>query len=592
MKRLYRLTPKVRILTDFYVFDTETGERFKDGSIQWHLNGRPESFQFGVIYGHNFSKVIHSVEDFKKELLDPRYKGKKVFAHNAEYDLNTIYGNIYSFDPTAIFNGKFICATNGNCIFADSSNIFGKIKLAQVGKMLGIEKPGLGDDTLFSPYGIGASEINRCTVDCEIVYEGLIQIFQAAGDIKITQAALSMTYYRRFHQPFNIDYNENTTYFFDSYYGGRTEAFKLGSTFASVIDVNSMYPYAMRTIDFPNPKLFKNEINPNLKYVLNQILPNYEGLIYATVNHKDEPYGYLPYKSCDKQTGKKLLFPVGRFSGCWNFNEIRFAMERGVIEIEKITRVVYAPRMETPFKQFVDVLYAERLQADLKGNEFEKYRVKIFMNSLYGKFAQRIDEESIYLDDINKQYEYIRECQANGSFKKLVMFNKERNDAFLILKSARSFTISYSIPSFASYITSFCRVLLLEKMLELHTRKVVYCDTDSIFFEVNDGIESDSALGAWKVEDKVITEIHGLKNYKYIDLKKDKTKIIHRIKGIPVKAELVAPNTFEYTNLLKTKESLRRKMEPGVLIKRIKKISGEYTKREVLENGETKPIKI
>lgn len=592
MRRLYKLKPlRLKMFTDFYVWDTETGKKNRDGSIQWHLNGRPESFQFGIIYGHNFSKIIYSVEEFKNEFKDPRYKGKKIFAHNAEYDLNTIYGNIYKEFPDAIFNGKFICCGNGNCLFADSTNILGKIKLADVGKMLGIQKPDLGDENLFSKKGIGAAEINRCMTDCEITYEALAQIFQAAGDVKITQASLSMAYYRRHHQPYHIDYNENTTYFFDSYYGGRTEAFKIGPTYASVIDVNSMYPYAMRTIKFPNPKLLKCETRVSIKYFLNQILYNYEGCIYARVVHHKRDYGFLPYKMEQGNGGKKLLFPVGEFSGCWNFNEFRFALEQGAIKIKSITRIVYAPAMDSPFKTYVDTLYAERFKTQ---NKFEIYRIKIFMNSLYGKFAQRITEESTYIEDINLQYEVIRRSQEDGSFKRLVGFNKERNDAFLITNSSKTFTISYSIPSFASYITSFCRVLLLSKILELHNRKVVYCDTDSIFFEINDGIKNDMALGGWKVEDKIITEIQGLKNYKfeYVDKETGKRVKKHRIKGVPEKADIIAPNTFEYTNLLKTKESLRRKLEPGVLTKRIKKISGLYTKRIVLENGETKPIEI
>lgn len=585
MKTLYRLRPKVGLMNDFYVFDTETGIKNKDGSIQWHLHGRPESFRFGVIYGFNFCRIIYTIEEFKKELLHERYKNKKVFAHNAEYDLNVLYDNIYMMDPAAIFDGKFICATNGNCLFADSTNIFGKIKLEHVGRMLGIKKPGLGNELLFSANGIDRDEVKRCVTDCEIVYEGLFSIFQSAGDIKITQASLSMTYFRRYHQPIDISYNKLTKNFFHSYYGGRTEAFKIGKTHASVIDVNSMYPYAMRVCKFPNPRYFKEEINPNIQYFLQQILYNYEGLLFASINHRTGNYGYLPYKYKDK-TGEKLLFPVGRFTGCWNFNEFRFAFESGVIEIENIQKIVYAPAMDSPFTQYVDVLYAERMKADRDKNEFEKYRVKIFMNSLYGKFAQRISEDRLYVDDINKHYEYIRECQANGTLKKIVMFNADRNDAFLILHSKRGIEVSFSIPSFASYITSFCRVLLLKKIIELDSRGVVYCDTDSIFFENPVGVESEKELGGWKLEEKLVTEIHGLKNYKYIENEKFK----RRLKGVPEKAIEIDANLYEFTSLMKTKEGLRRKIDPGILVKRIKKISGEYTKRIVNNDGTTKPI--
>jgi hypothetical protein len=44
--------------------------------------------------------------------------------------------------------------------------------------------------------------------------------------------------------------------------------------------------------------------------------------------------------------------------------------------------------------------------------------------------------------------------------------------------------------------------------------------------------------------------------------------------------------------LVKTKESLKRNIEPGVITERIKEIKNTYDKRIVLFNGETKPIEI
>ena len=81
---LFKLRPTVTIQSDFYVFDTETRG----------LRAKQDAFIFGAIYGHNFVKVLYSVNDFQNEFLEPRYKDKKVFAHNAEYDLFVIYDKI------------------------------------------------------------------------------------------------------------------------------------------------------------------------------------------------------------------------------------------------------------------------------------------------------------------------------------------------------------------------------------------------------------------------------------------------------------------------------------------------------------------
>ncbi len=581
-RTLYKLNPKVKLLTDFYTFDTETGTRYPNGSIQWELKSHPSAFIFGVIHGLNYTKVLYSLEEMKTELKNPRYKNKYLFAHNCEYDLGAIYGNIFTdLDPEAIFNGKFISATNGNCLFSDSTNIFGRVKLETLGEMIGIKKPKLGNDTLFSE-SLGAEEINRCVTDCVILWQSLVNMFEFAGDIKITQASLSLTYFRRFHQSMNIEHNENTRFFLDSYFGGRTEAFKMGKTYSSVIDINSSYPYAMKVSKFPNPKFLKVETDCTPDKLVNYYFEHFEGLAYCTVSHPKIFIGLLPIKK-----DKKLIFPIGTFSGCWNFNELRFAVSMGV-KIVNISKVVYSEPMPSPFESYVTTLYNERVTST---NDFEIYRIKIFMNSLYGKFAQRINEENIYIENIEKSLDLIHEYQRKKLFIKLQMFNAERNDAFLIIKSMTGQTLTYAIPSFSSYITSFGRVKLAEQLLKMENQKPVYCDTDSIFFEINNGFKSSNELGGWKLENKIVTEINGLKNYKFFKIEKP-DKIITRIKGVPANATNIGLNKFSYNNLIKTKEGLRRGIESGFLTERIKLITNKYDKRIILTDGQTKPFEL
>lgn len=575
MKVLHKLRPKVKIHTDFFVLDTENGERDGD-KVKYNFT---KQFIFACIVGHNFEKTYFSKDELINDLkTNPLFKDKIIFAHNAEYDLTVIYDNIYTLDPEAIFNGKFICATNGHCRFADSMNIFVGASVDKIGKLLGMPKHDIKYDHWYPC--IESFHINYCLQDCRIIYEALIRTFEFASDIKITQASLSMAYFRRFHLPFSIEHNDNTKYFWDSYFGGRTEAFKIGKTHSHVIDVNSMYPDRMKHEIFPNPKFLKLVYGVKPKEFIKRYLYNYEGCVFAEVSHKKTTFGFLPVKH-----DGKLLFPVGRFKGCWNFNEFRFALEQGAIKIISIEKVVYAPGMESPFVKFVDHLYHERFRLD---NEFEIDRVKRFMNSLYGKFAQRVTEEHIYIENIEKQINIIHDYQRRNLFINFIPFNSERLDGFLVIKTSRKVDTSFSIPSFASYITSGARVVLLTKLLELEKCRPVYCDTDSIFFEINNGFESTKKLGGWKLEDKTVTEIRGLKNYKYIDGGVEK----HRLKGVPKSATKISDNTYEYFNLLKTKESLRRDMDAGIRIKRTKVITGKYTKRIVLENGETKPIEL
>jgi hypothetical protein len=569
-----------KLMNDFYVFDSETGIK-KGNFIHWSLTGK---FIFGVIYGYNYTKVIHSKQELIDEFKNPRYKGKKVFAHNAEFDLTILFDNIYKVFPDAIFNGKFISCSNGNCTFADSLNIY-RSSAKVIGEMLGMPKTMSYDKTNWSDKKQKAKAINGCIRDCEIIWEALFRIFEKVGSIKITQASLSLDYFKRYFLDHVIEHNENTPFFFDSYFGGRTEAFRIGKVNGKVIDVNSMYPWGMKFAKFPNPKFLRVEKNVTPSKFKKYFLKNFEGCVYCTVEHKNTWIGYLPVKS-----GGKLLFPTGTFSGCWNFNEIKFAIDSGAVEIKHISKVVYAPAMDSPFKHYVDTLYKQRFESD---NEFHIYVIKIFMNSLYGKFAQNIKEEWLYIDDMERQIDVINAYELKNKLINIVPFNESRKDCFLVIGSDNNWTKDFSIPSFASYITSYCRVHLLKKMLEIGSKKVLYCDTDSIFFEGINKFKDEKELGGWKLENKKITEIKGLKNYRYIykDKKTGKWVKQRKIKGVPYNAIEFKKHKYRYVNLLKTKEALRRGLNAGTEIERIKVIKNTYDKRIILKSGFTKPIK-
>ncbi len=571
MKTMNILKAKERFFEkDFFVLDTETTPFTENKKVE---------FIFGVIYGHNHIEVIHSKEDLKKELLKPIYKKKKVFAHNAEFDLNVIYGNVYLLDSKAIFNGRFICATNGNCLFADSFNIF-STSVETIGRTIGKEKKNLSKD-FWEKSIVTDDDIEYCIRDCEIIFDALLQIFDMVGNSKITLAGLSLDMYRRKYQPFHIDYNDALMpYFFNSYYGGRTEAFYIGKTNACCYDVNSMYPYAMKNCIFPNPKYLQHKKNLSVDTFLNKYLKRYEGVANIEIKHGYNYFGHIPVRK-----NNKLCFPVGQFSGWYNFNELRYAIDNGIINILSVTDIVYSQRMASPFKNFVDETFAKKQE---NSNEFSAYMFKIILNSLYGKFAQKIDTEFIYIENMRsiEGYNTIEHYKQLGVFKKLSLFNERRNDCFIEIGTGCSKTMYHTIPLFSSYITSFARVMLLDTMVKTVQYEPLYCDTDSIFYKKDPCIAQSKKLGAWKKENKIITEIRGLKNYDYISV----NILSSRIKGIPKNADKINTNTFTYETLVKAKESLRRGIPATTLVKRQKIIVGRYDKRNVLPNGNTEPL--
>lgn len=577
---LKRLQPSKKICSDFFVWDVETNG----------MRAQPDAFILGCIYGHNFSKVIHSVDEFKQEFLHERYKKKIVFAHNAEYDINTVWGIVYNLDYRAIFTGsRFICASNGNCLFADSMNVY-PYGVAKIGEYLGLSKSFKTTDYEANLINMDQTEvINGCMRDCEIVYDALIQYFETVGEIKITKAGLAMSYYRRNFQPFDIHYNERKCeYFFNSYFGGRTEAFYIGKCEAIVYDINSSYPYALKQCKLPNPKNLRHLKNISVKRFTEHYLKNYEGVAKVSLTHGDHFFGFLPVK-----INGKLLFPVGKINGWYNFNELLFGLEFGVFDFIEIEEIIFSKPMPSLFSDFIDSEFEKKKNAP---NPLVREIHKFNQNTLYGKFGQRVDEETVYIDNIDNYLDYIDECKINGKLVKISPFNEQRKDARLILKKDNEFRPNFCIPVIPSYITSFARIHLLKTMLKYIEYDPLYCDTDSIFFGKKPPIEDSNDLGFWKQETKIVTAIKGLKNYNYRDVKGiERTRIkgvrIYNSKGEQVAKE-IRPNVWRFTTLVKTKESLVRNIEAGTLQERTKVIKNTYDKRIVKKDGTTKPIKL
>jgi hypothetical protein len=454
----------------------------------------------------------------------------------------------------------------------------------KIGQMLGSEKH---KNVKVKHEGLTIKNMNQddidyCVQDCKIVYDALLKIFLTISDIKLTLASLSMFQFRSKYLPENIMFSDMVDEFYESYYGGRTEAFILGKVENDVYDINSLYPFVMKDMLFPDIKHLKKFTNVDVKYLL-YLLSTYEGLAKVTVRHADTYFGYLPVRM-EINKSEKLVFPVGTFDTTVNFNELLFAVEAGVVEILKVHYVVYSNPVESPFTEFITDNYNKRLTA---GNELDKTIYKLIMNSLYGRFAMRMKLQTTYYEDI--PFELIEEIQEKDDFYELKIFNKERNDCYLITENEKMKASFFSIPTFSSYITSAARVELLKGLLANENNVISYCDTDSIFSEKFIG-SVGTELGQYKKENKHIIEIRGLKNYSYITdegLQKDV------IKGISKGAVKIGENKYQVKKYIKTKQAINENKTAGEAYLQTKELTHEYDKRIVNKSdGTTKPIKL
>jgi hypothetical protein len=160
----------------------------------------------------------------------------------------------------------------------------------------------------------------------------------------------------------------------------------------------------------------------------------------------------------------------------------------------------------------------------------------------------------------------------------------------------------FTVAPWAAYVTAVVRGMLFDSLSE----NALYCDTDSIFLPKRARFKGtiSNDLGGWKLEQKRVIKINTLKDYDYIDFSpQTPDKILpgrkllvsygRKLKGVKKNSIQVSDFEFQYLRMIRTRECFRRidGLPAGTFINQRKKISGNYSKREVLKFGKTRALK-
>lgn len=388
-----------------------------------------------------------------------------------------------------------------------------------------------------------------------------------------------------------------------SYYGGRTEDFVKG-TISTVFDydVTSMYPGAMVEIEYPYPspeKFLKRDYPP--KSCL-----QYEGFAKCTIQVPFMHIPPLPFRQ-----GPKLIFPYGTLRGVWTHLEIRYAVSIGC-KVEEIEWSYFNPRTFNPFKGYVLDLFAKRMSYAREKMVTEEV-IKLFLNGLYGKFAQN------FLTEEQAEQLGVQVKKTGGTFKRIEDASAEELEYTAINHPdylAKGFAINKAVPRLkafmnpilSSYTTARARVKLHELMIRGMNEgaEILYVDTDSIY--------STKRL-SFAVPDKQLGLLQEGKEYKEMLIVGPKSKrlirqdgkVISTAKGVPGKSFLttfktkrsvkIAPrdNLFagmkggrlrtKYSKFLKFKEAMARGLLPNQIVEMSKEFDPfEFPKRRILGN--------
>ena len=569
----------------FIAFDTET----RPGA-----DGKGSYFVMGCIFDGKEFKMYRDRKAMIRSLFKYQRAGTTAWACNLEFDLKVLFPESdwpvwYRYfggllkgadgllrDRTVKRKGKTVSCREW-LHFADTMNHWPG-GVAEYGKLIGLEK-------LDMPQVVPTRELETyCARDTEIVYrmvERSQRIYNDLGcELKGTVASSAKDLFRR--RFFDEDHSfwplskQELDMFRLGYYGARTEAFRKG-LYQNVYmgDVVSMYPYVMQHTKMP-------VIETRLP-ISKRIKDGLEGMACVDLEVGDEYYPPLPYRH------DKLYFPIGKWTGVYPLNELRYAEEHGA-KISKVHFCVQYERSEYIFKDYVEALFPLKAEAAAKGDKLWERTVKLFLNSLYGVFATGYDSETIApsWDDGASQEEAPLSIIEMGGHKR---FQNPKN-----YPASTNFM-------WPMYITAEARILL-HSLLEKY--RGFYCDTDSVatFQEIRHNknlgkldlkyFSSEMEILAPKIyRDDMNIKIKGVPKSS-IGVDVIKTADGKGFDMLSLKDMKRIGMTYYYQKVTRFRESLRRDLVPNTWswIEKHLRVNEASEKRHFYRNGQSRPLDV
>lgn len=562
---------------------TETRHRMDIGwSCYLRLRGKADLVSEKWLFHNDTERLWKYVEQLAKEKTI-----LYIFGHNVFFDLQasdffyyfTKWGWELDFWYDKAMTYILSIRKGKKRIKCLSTTNYFPIALKKLGSLVGIEKLEVDFDTV-DPETLSI----YCKRDVEIVKAGVLFYLQFIvkhdlGAFRPTRASQAYGAYRHrfYHTKIYIHRNEDISNFErEAYHGGRVDCYQLGvidyGPFIS-LDVNSMYPYVMKTFGYP-VKLIDEIANPDLE-TINSCLANKCIVARCSIKTGEHAYGVMH--------DNKFIFPVGKFWCNLCTPAIRYAVDNHhLLAIEQM----YVYDKAWIFGDYVDYFYTLKKEYKKQGNKIMETLAKDMLNSLYGKFAQKrpLIEENLDMTCDG----YWREETLDLVTGKTEIVTKLFNKVFIEWGEE---TAKNSFVAISAHVTEYARMLLWKIIKDIGIEKVLYCDTDSIKIRKRDlrfvqHPIDNFMLGALKVEDefKQFT-IHGPKDYE--------TEKECRIKGVPRHATKISDNKFQYTNFPRQDTHLRKKITRYFITEpMIKELNRTYTKGQVDETGRVTPFEL
>lgn len=507
-----------------------------------------------------------------------------IYAHNMKYDFYGIFdeddiasGRLKRVSDTP-FLWKINCRTKKGSeergYLLDSQSIF-PMPLSEVGELLEIPKLEMPDKIT------KIEQLEEYLIrDTEIVIKAIYFMKEKLEELGfrpkkiITLGQLSITSWLTYLKNKDLLWliAIKGTFYRSKYWekikpacrGGRNEAYNLGIIEnVNFVDINSLYPYIMRNMRFPDLKTEKYYHNPNISEIYGKL-----GVWRGTIKAPEMDLPYLPirYKG-------KLLFPSNTtLRGTWTILELEEALKLGYKLIEIQYAITYDDLKINLFKDYVDEMYELRLKANKQLN----FVIKGLLNRIWGKTLVRKPKSDYklipryeYSYHKNMGYNIVSTIGAKYAVTseydcKIIKYVETIKEKELIQKGYKLHAMegldkfyvkkSYYIPKhghpiIGALVTANARDYLYSFLKQINIKDLHYCDTDSIMYTNNYGhydnlFNLSLKLGDWKLVNKNQTaKIIGEKQYSVgeeakisgVPKKQINTSVIENEEIIPVK---------------------------------------------------------
>lgn len=437
-------------------------------------------------------------------LLQKGFTFKETIGQDDEYCFNTI--STHSVSSVWNINLKF-SAKSGNIIFRDLAKIYGG-GLGKVAKSFGLPtQKGEIDYRLnrLHNYIVTKEEKEYCFKDTRIIIDILLEMIKRQD--KYFFSSMSMASYsmrmmikegwprstkplQKYREMYPLLGEEETAFLRKAVSGGIT--------------------YAPERWQFKDIKqriihIDKNSMHPSSAY-FNRFASGYGEY------RKGKPVNYADYSNCChikvSFAGVKLhsviqligLVYVDNYElTLWDFEIDTMKKCYENLEIEYIDYYRYKKRV-LPWRRYYAKCYYARNRAREIGDSFNVLYYKLLMNSSYGKSLENAHVQ-VYENCLDE--EGIITSKTLKKDKPSYMSDEEWH--------MKQINAKYTYLPYGSQIPAYSRCDLIELALKIGYEKIVYFDTDSIFFiEDKDTITNmkkymptQPFLGGWKIEEYI-----------------------------------------------------------------------------------------